>query len=471
MKKFQSILLGLACACAPIYGLEDSNEEKVYPVVILGGGVGALTSAVYLQRAGIETVVIEGQNPGGAIAQSPSVHNWPGEVEIDGGTLVEKIRNQASYNGATFRSEEVIHVDFSKNPLEITTRSVLDPEQKQTIYAKSAILATGSTPRFLGVPGESGENSYWTKGVYTCAVCDGALYKNKDVAVIGGGDSAIIEADYLSKIARKVYVIVRSGHFRTVEIMRKNELLARDNVEVLYETQVKEIQGDGQKVTHLVLDSKKDRRKNLNLDGVFVAIGAIPNTDLFKSKLNLDNNGYIKLKHDQETSQRGVFAIGDVADPEYKQAVSAAGDGAKAALQVESFLAGIPASQIVAKVASEATQTPKPAAEGAVEVTNVETFYSALKQGDMPVVVDFYSPYCGPCRQLAPKYEETAKKYGGKIKFFKVNVAEQNELASQYNIYAVPTLVVFSKEGKVIDRKSGLKDINDILKNLDSLTQ
>jgi thioredoxin reductase (NADPH) len=459
MKSYLYTFLIFVLACAHLPAAEPSNDVK--PVVILGGGVGALTSALYLQRAGIPAIVLEGQNPGGAIAQSPAIHNWPGELEINGQDLIEKIRNQAETNGAALLAKEVIAVDFTKRPFSITMRDVYDNTKIETLQAQACIIATGSKPRLLGI---EGENGYWTKGVYSCAVCDGPLYKDKTVAVIGGGDAAIIEADYLSKIAKKVYVIIRSDKFRTVETLRKNALIHRPNVEVLYNTKVAKIEGNGKKVTHLNLSTSND----LDIDGVFVAIGSTPNSDLFQQQLERHESGYIKLIHDQETSVPGVFAIGDVVDPVYKQAISAAGDGAKAALQVEHYLASIeswntPAEPLVVPCAQTGGNTLE-------EVTSKETLYSAIGVGSTPLIVDFYSPYCEPCKRLMPILEETAATYQGKARFLKVDVTKFKDLAESYSVFNVPTVLVFSPQGKIIAKGTGKEQIQGILQKLPEMT-
>lgn len=448
---------------------EVKEQRDPESVVIIGSGVGALTSAIYLQRAGIDTLVIEGDNPGGAIAQSPTVHNWPGELEINGQDLVDKIRNQAEVNGARIVSKEVTHVDFSGDLLKITMRDVYDYEKIETIRAKSVILAMGSKPKLLGVPGESGDKGYWTKGVYSCAVCDGGLYKNKTVAVIGGGDAAIIEADYLSKIAKKVYVILRSGQFRTVETLRKNQLVKKSNVEVLYNTKVKQIEGNGKKVTHLNLTTSQD----LEVDGVFVAIGANPNSEILKTQLELDDYGYVNLVKDQQTSVPNVFAIGDIVDPVYKQAISAAGDGAKAALQVEHYLATHVSEKTIndptdAKIVQMANSTKD---EVIQDIATREAFYSAIGEGSTPLVVDFYSPYCGPCKQLNSKLEQMAEKYSGKARFIKVNVTQLSELASNYNVFSLPTVMIFDSQGKMVEKASGLEKASATLEKLDKYTK
>ncbi len=466
MKK---ILFGFLAifSCAFAAPPQETKEQatKVEPVVILGSGVGALTSAIYLERAGIPTLVIEGPDPGGAIAQSPKVDNWPGEQEIDGRSLVDKIRSQAVANGATIVPEEVTSVDFSSSILKINTRKVLEKDKTRTIQARACIVATGSKPKLLGVPGESGDKGYWTKGVYSCAVCDGGLYKDKTVAVIGGGDAAITEANYLSNIAKKVYIVLRSDKFRTVETLRKNELVKKSNVEVLYNTKINEIQGNGQRVTHLNLSTEN----KLPIDGVFVAIGATPNTSMFGNQLALNTSGYISLKNDQQTSAPGIFAIGDVVDPVYKQAISAAGDGAKAALQVEGFLAGLPKEEIIQPKISEEVRIVKTSSESVKDISSKEEFYSAIGEGKTPVVFDFYSPYCGPCKQLLPQLEKLADEYKGKVRFLKVNVSQFSGLAETYNIFSVPTVLIFDKQGKVVGQATGLDDINKTLKNLDSI--
>lgn len=457
-------VLSLTCS------LGAAEVSQPAPVVILGGGIGALTSAIYLQRAGVQSIVIEGQNPGGAIAQSPHVQNWPGEIEIDGQSLIEKVRNQAEVNGAKILNEEAISVDFSKRPFKVTTREILAKDKQSTLLASSVIIATGSAPKLLGVEGES---DYWAHGVYTCATCDGSLFKNQIVAVIGGGDTAILEAEYLSKIAKKVYIVVRSKNFRTSETLRKQLLLKHSNVEVLYDTKVEKIEGDGSKVTSLVLNTP-DKQKKLEVNAVFLAIGSTPNTRLFQGQLDLDNQGYIVLKDAQQTSQQGIYAIGDVVDPVYKQAISAAGDGAKAALQVERELGAVvtvPNVKEQPKLVRTAVQKIANNESALIELSSPAQLLEELSNTSTPVLVDFYSPYCGPCRKIAPQIKQAATSYAGKIKFLKANISELNQLTSQYNLIGVPTVIVFNTQGKEIDRRVGPDQINSLLNSLDNLAK
>lgn len=442
--------------------------ESSHPIVILGGGIGALTSAIYLERAGIHTIVIEGRRPGGSISQSPLVQNWPGVMEISGQDLVGKVKEQALANGATLLSQEVISVDFSARPYVITTREIADREKIHRYKAYTCIIALGAEPNFLGVPGEQGDNGYWGRGVYSCAVCDGALFKEKTVAVIGGGDSAIIEALYLSNIAKQVYVIVRSKDFRGVDSQKKQQLHKKGNIQVLFETSVEEIQGDGSKLTHLHLNNTgKHLHYQLAVDGAFLAIGAKPNSYLFKNQLQLDPQGYIILKKDQETSIEGVFAIGDVVDPVYKQAISAAGDGAKAALQAEKYLSSLPKDFFVSNTSQIKPQTIKQHTDTAVvELASAEELQQLLEGSNKASVVDFYSPWCGPCKQLHPVFEEKATAFEGKYQFIRVNVSKFSDFVSQYSIVGVPTIIFFDKHGKIIDRKVGFDEANEFLNKL-----
>ncbi len=309
--------------------------EEPHPVIILGGGIGGLTAAVYMGRAGLSPIVIEGKNPGGALAQSHSVQNWPGELDISGDRLAEKIHKQAEACGAKLFNEEVISVDLSSFPYTIETRNTFNHDKKRTLKAQSLIISMGTTPNFLGVPGEQ---KYWTRGVYNCATCDGPLYKNKRVVIVGGGDAAIVEANYLANLAQEVIILVRKRSFREgLEEVRKKEVLARPNVTVMYETEVKEIHGNEDELTKLIITTK-GVEKELPTDALFLAIGSKPNTTLFSDRLSLDKEGYIDLKEGQESSIPGVYAVGDIVNNMCKQAVCAAGEAARASLQAEKWL-------------------------------------------------------------------------------------------------------------------------------------
>jgi len=407
-------------------------------VVIIGGGVGAMTSAIYLARAGYEPVVIEGENPGGTITMSHHVENWPGAEKISGEELIKNIRAQAEKWGVKFISKKVTSVDFKQYPYKIVASSLFD-DDSELFYAKSCIIAMGTTPKYLNVPGEK---EFWGRGVSNCAVCDGALYKDKTVAVVGGGDAAVLEADYLSQMAKKVYILIRKDQFRAHERQRLDALLKKDNIEVKFQTEVKQIEGGEDKVSQLAL---KESENVLPIDGLFLAIGSTPNSQLFVDQLELVSGGYIKVSEGQHTSVEGIFAIGDIADPVYKQAISAAGDGAKAALEVEKFL----------KVKLAEASHP-------IEVCNAEQFNQILQSSKGPVVVKFYSSRCRPCIALTPYFDQACEKLHSKMTFIQVNISKQYSLLDKYNVLAVPTVAVFSN-GKLQKRYTGFNDVKDYL--------
>ncbi len=438
------------------------HEEGKVECVIIGGGVGGGTAAIYLGRAGFHPIVIERSMPGSAIVQSDAVENWPGALKIRGIELMERIRQQAEYSGAIFLNEDVVSVDFSKRPFAITTRSLENPEKTKTIRTRSCIIATGSSPKNLHIHGES---EYWGKGVSSCAICDGGLYKNKRVGVAGGGDSAISEALYLSKIAREVTVFVRKDQFKTVETKRKEVLLSLPNVKILYQTALQEIVGDGQHMTKVKFVQGKSPEREIELDGLFLAVGSRPSTAIFKGQIELDERGYIVLKKGQQTSVEGVYAIGDVVDPFYKQAISAAGDGAKAALALIQTDLAVQPSEPIAPPKMQVVQ--KPVSEPVViEVLSRAQFEEELKTSSTPLVIDFYATWCTPCKRIAPKLESTAQALAGKIRFLKVNVDVLNELTENYQISSMPTVLYIDQGGAVQERKVGELEIGELLKRL-----
>jgi thioredoxin reductase (NADPH) len=453
---FLTKFLPMVCLTAASIG--HPQENSVAPTVIIGGGVGGGTAAIYLARAGFKPVVIQGANPGGAIVQSEMVENWPGAMQIRGAELMERIRKQAETNGALFRNEEVVSVDFSKRPFTITTRSMEKPDELKTMRAASCIIATGSTPNFLHVPGEK---EYWGKGVSNCAICDGSLYAGKRVGIVGGGDAAILEALYLSNIAKEVTIFVRKDRFKAIDEKRKEALLALPNVKILYQTSVEEVKGNGQYLTGVRI-RQGDVASEMAIDGLFLAIGSQPSTALFKDKIDLDDKGYIVVKKGQQTSVPGVYAIGDVVDPFYKQAISAAGDGAKAALAIQTELS---AAAPVLLATTKSIQTPKVEVQ-IVEILSRAQFEEELRTSTMPLVVDFYATWCSPCKRIAPRLESTAALLAGKVKFLKVNVDKCSDLTSNYNIRAMPTVLFFNQEGTIVDRKVGEREIGELLVQL-----
>lgn len=301
--------------------------------LIIGSGPAGYTAAIYASRANLNPVVFEGPQPGGQLTITTEIENFPGYPEgVTGPEMMEQIRTQALRFGADIRSQIITKVDFSKRPF------VCESEDGNQMIADAIIIATGASAKYLGLEDEV---KYRGMGVSACATCDGFFYRKKVVAVVGGGDTACEEAIYLSNLAKKVYLIVRKDYLRASKIMQQR-VFDKENIEVLFNTNTVGLFGeDGVEGAHLVRHKDTDNEEffDIDIDGFFLAIGHKPNTDIFKEWIELDEAGYIKVKDNTSlTNVEGVFAAGDVADPRYRQGITAAGMGAKAAIDVERFL-------------------------------------------------------------------------------------------------------------------------------------
>ncbi len=307
----------------------QNTNEKVEKVIIIGSGPAGYTSAVYTSRALLEPLMFEGEESGGQLMITSEVENFPGFPNgVTGPALMEDMRKQAERFGTRFVRRNITKVDFSSKPFR-----VWDGDKVHS--AHTVIVCTGASARYLGLPSEK---AFYNKGVSACATCDGAFFRNMNVAVVGGGDTAMEEANFLTRFAKKVYVIHRRDSFRASKIMSE-KTLKNPKIEVLWNSAIEEIVGD-KFVTGVKLKNLKSNETNdLAVEGVFLAIGHKPNTELFKGVLELDETGYIKTKpHSSYTSVAGVFAAGDVQDHVYRQAITAAGSGCMAAIDAERWL-------------------------------------------------------------------------------------------------------------------------------------
>jgi len=302
--------------------------SDLYDVIIIGSGPAGNTAAIYTARADLKTLVVEGWQPGGQLTITTEVENFPGFKDgIQGPQLMNEMREQAKRFGTQYLTKEITKVDFSSRPFKIYA-------DKEEFQSKSVIIATGAKPRRLGLPSE---DKLWGKGVSACATCDGFFFKGKTVAVIGGGDAAMEEGIFMTKFCPKVYIINRSEVFRASDIMI-NRAKANKKIEILANKVVDEILGEN-KVTGLRLkDTQSGKTSELSVDGMFLAIGHIPATDLFKDQIEVDKMGFIVHKKHTMTSVEGVFAAGDVVDHRYRQAITAAGMGCQASIDVERWL-------------------------------------------------------------------------------------------------------------------------------------
>ncbi|MBT6691751.1 FAD-dependent oxidoreductase [Candidatus Parcubacteria bacterium] len=304
-------------------------EDKVYDVVIIGGGPSGLTAAIYTTRRSLKTLVIS-KDIGGQLSLTDDVENYPGFESIEGLTLSQKFQQQAAKTGAEFLFEEVVNIEKA-NGNGFLVKTVSGKE----IKAKSLILGFGLTPRNLEVPGEK---ELTGKGVSYCATCDGPLYRGKTTIVVGGGNAALDAAEYLSKVAKQVYLIHRRDEFRGEKVL-VDQVKAAENVKIIYNSNTVEIKGTD-RVEGLVYKTNDGQEHELQAEGVFVEIGHIAKTAWLEGLIDINERKEIMISADCETSQPGIFAAGDVTQITYKQAVISAGEGAKAGLQAYKYLQG-----------------------------------------------------------------------------------------------------------------------------------
>lgn len=308
-------------------------EETKTKVLIIGSGPAGYTAGIYTSRANLKPILFEGEQPGGQLTQTTEIENFPGYPSgVQGMQMMNELRDQAVRFGTEVRPRTIVKVDFSKRPFRC------EDERGDVYIAETVIICTGASAKYLGLPDEK---KYSGLGVSACATCDGFFYRNRNVAVVGGGDTACEEALYLSTLCKKVFMIVRKDYLRASTVMQQR-VRERENIEILFRCNTVGLFGeDGVEGARLVRDKGTDREEFLDIpiDGFFLAIGHKPNTDIFKDYLDMDEAGYIKTEAPYtSTNIKGVFAAGDCADPIYRQAITSAGTGCRAALDAERFL-------------------------------------------------------------------------------------------------------------------------------------
>ena len=310
--------------------ITDMANERIQ-LLIIGSGPAGYTAAIYACRANLKAVVYEGIQPGGQLTTTTEIENFPGYPNgVQGQQMMDDFRAQAERFGADVRFGIVTKVDFSERPFKVQI------DDEKWVEADAVIIATGATARYLGL---ESEEKFSGQGVSACATCDGFFYRGKDVAVVGGGDTACEEATYLASLCRKVYMIVRRNVFRASKAMQER-VFNTPNIEVLWEHQTKEIIGNDMGVTGAVLRRNDGTETTISIDGFFLAIGHHPNSDVFKEWVETNEEGYIITEgKSTRTSRPGIFAAGDVQDPTYRQAINAAASGCRAAMDAEKYLA------------------------------------------------------------------------------------------------------------------------------------
>lgn len=307
-------------------------EEKT-KVLIIGSGPAGYTAAIYASRANLSPIVYEGNQPGGQLTQTTEIENFPGYPSgVQGMEMMQQLRDQAERFGAHVVTRTIDNVDFSTRPFKCTD------DHGDIVLSDTVIISTGASAKYLGL---ADEQKYNGLGVSACATCDGFFYRKKTVAVVGGGDTACEEALYLSTLAKKVYMIVRKDYLRASNIMKKR-VAERENIEILFRCNTVGLFGEeGVEGAHLLrnMGTPEEEKVDIAIDGFFLAIGHKPNTEIFRGQIDMDDEGYIKVNAPYTgTNVEGVFAAGDCADPIYRQAVSAAGTGCRAAIDAERYI-------------------------------------------------------------------------------------------------------------------------------------
>ena len=450
---------------APSFNLNAlQNKQNLVSIAIIGSGPAGMMAGVYGSRALRDTLIFEGDKPGGLLMDTTDVENWPGEKAIHGPDIMKKLRYQAQKLGTLFVQEAVETVDFSQWPYLLVT------DNGTQFYALTVIIATGATPKRLGVPGEE-EN--WGTGVSACAVCDAPFFKGKDVMVVGGGDSAVEEAIQLAPYVNTVTIVVRKESMRQQHVC-KSGLKIMVMYRLMYNSEITEIfNNDKGFVTSVAVYNNRDQKiSTVPIDGVFLAIGHNPNTEIFKDQIAMDKEGHI-LVHNrtQKTSLDGVFAAGDVEDTMYRQAGVAAASGIKAALDADQFLGSIGVTNQHVDTLQEQFYifNNKNSLYDIAEIATLEDLEPYKADAKTLLLLFFYSEACSSSIQMLPIFQEFAQENGGQYNFGTVNTNKASyELINHFFVPKVPTLILV-KNGILVGRCNGLMSKHQIKEYIDSL--
>jgi thioredoxin reductase (NADPH) len=302
-----------------------------HKLIIIGSGPAGLSAGIYTARSNLSPLIVDGNRPGGQLMTTTAVENWPGDISVMGPELMMRMRKHAQHYGAQFLDDSIVETDFSKKPY------VLKTQTGKVLQADAIIIASGASHKKLNIPGEK---EYWGKGVTTCATCDGPFYRDLDVIIAGGGNTAVTEASFLTRFARSITLVQILDELSANDPI-KEQVLKDPKVKILTSSAIKSIQGENDKVVSVTVENHKTKETSIiPASGLFVAIGFRPNTDMFKGQLEMNQYGYLELTKSTHTSKEGIFAAGDVSDYRYMQAITSAGFGCMAALDCEAYLRG-----------------------------------------------------------------------------------------------------------------------------------
>lgn len=437
------------------YNLESlKDKNNIIPLAIIGTGPAGLSAAICGARSGINTTIFSGPNPGGQLKDGILVENWPGVSKNSGAEIMSNLEKQAKDFGVTILNRTIKNIDFSSWPFKL-----------DEFYALSIIIATGATPKRLGI---ENEDKYWIKGILSCPLCDAHLIKNKNTVVIGGGDSAVERVIQLAPYAKEITLILRSNKMRAIYNMYK-KVKDFPNVKILFNKDIERFQGDGQRLTGIdIIDTKTKERSTIKVKWVFLSIGFEPNSKLFKKYLDLDPQGYII--HDcktQETKIKGIYVAGNVSDNLYKQASTASGDGTKAAINASKFLHNILLNKDIKEFVRNNSYSKNQ--DRSLKIDNISSFqeFQDILTSQENICVEFYSPLCSLCKSIENIVPNIAYKYKDKIKFYKIDILKNRKLMKKYNVSLVPEFLIF-KNSKLVDKISEVSDPEKIEEFIES---
>ena len=450
-------------------------NSTVENLVIIGSGPAGYTAAIYASRANLQPLLVTGFSsggiPGGQLMTTTFVENYPGFPDgVMGPELMDLMKAQAVRWGTKLIESDVNSIDVTKRPFEIKTL-------ERKIKANAIIIATGASANRLGI---KNEEVFWSKGISACAICDGATpqFRDAELAVVGGGDSACEEAVYLTKYGSKVHLIVRSNKLKASAAMA-DRVLANSKITIHWNTSVTEAIGNDW-LEKIRVDSHNSKNKEIEVKGLFYAIGHTPNTRFLDNQISIDEKGYIKCNPGRpETSLEGIFAAGDVADSEWRQGVTAAGSGCMAALAAERWLTEKDLSITIKREQPEPEKSESLAEQE--EETSEETFdfnsqwqkgsYALRKlyhESSKPILVIFSSPSCGPCHVLKPQLKRVINELNGEVQGIEIDIDKDQDIAKQAGINGTPTVQLF--KDKLLKRQwQGVKqrsEFKDAIKSL-----
>jgi len=431
----------------------DKQRLTTENLVIIGSGPAGYTAAIYAARANLQPLLItgfqEGGIPGGQLMTTTFVENFPGFPNgVQGPELMDLIKAQALRWGTKLIEEDAISIDLSQRPftIETTTRKV---------KSNSLILSTGASANRLGL---KNEKSFWSKGISACAICDGATpqFRNEELAVVGGGDSACEEAEYLTKYGSHVHLLVRSSKLKASAAMA-DRVKANSNITIHWQTELLDFLGNEWLEKIIVKRKNSKKEEEIFTKGLFYAIGHTPNTSLFRNQLSTDSKGYLLTKPGRpETSLEGVYAAGDVADSEWRQGITAAGSGCKAALAAERWLTKNNLANLIKRKELEPSQAE---ISKNIEISNEENFqpdkiwqkgsYALRKlyhETEKPLFVIYTSSSCGPCHILKPQLQRVLKESNGKAIGVEIDIEIDHDIAKQAEVSGTPTVHLFKKK-------------------------